>query len=54
MRSTLLGQVTRYLSEEGVCAAIVVMQTRVPLPARICGKPVFTLPLNRLWGIALG
>ena len=37
----------------GKDALIVVTQRTVPVPARIAGKPVVCISLNRLWGVAL-
>lgn len=46
-------QLTRYLDHTELECIIVVMQKPCSLPDTICGKPVFVLPLNRLWGVAL-
>ena len=52
-RASLIRQCGRYLSSDEIEALIVVVDTRVSLPDRICLKPVRVLGLNRLWGIAL-
>ncbi len=49
----LLQQLTRYAACEEVSGLIVACERNVTLPPRLCGKPVKTLCLNRLWGIAL-
>ena len=46
-------QLGRYLNGTGLGAVIVVMQKPCPLPKTICSKPVYTVALNRLWGVAL-
>ena len=50
---TLTAQLARYLASEELDALIVVTQRAVPVPARIAGKPVVCISLNRLWGVAL-
>ena len=49
----LRAQLARYLEDERLAAAIVVLQRPCALPERICGKPVRVVALNRLWGVAL-
>ena len=49
----LRAQLTRYLEDERLVAAIVVLQRPCALPERICGKTVRVVALNRLWGVAL-
>ena len=49
----LRAQLARYLEDERLSAAIVVLQRPCALPERICGKTVRVLALNRLWGVAL-
>ena len=49
----LRGQLSRYLENDRLSAAIVVLQRPCTLPERICGKPVRMVALNRLWGVAL-
>lgn len=49
----LRAQLERYLESPRLDCVIVVMQRPCRLPAQLCGKPVFTLALNRLWGVAL-
>lgn len=46
-------QLCRYLEGTQLSAMIVVLQKPCRLPERICGKPVYVLSLNRLWGVAL-
>lgn len=46
-------QLARYLEQTQLTAAIVVLQRPCRLPDRICDKPVYTVALNRLWGVAL-
>jgi len=52
-RRKLAEQVRRYLESDELTGIIVICQTEVSLPAGISGKPVRTLSLNRLWGLAL-
>ena len=49
----LRAQLTRYLENDRLTAAVVVLQRPCALPERICGKPVRVIALNRLWGVAL-
>lgn len=49
----LRSQLERYLSQTSLTAMIVVMQRPCRLPEHICGKPVYLLALDRLWGVAL-
>ena len=53
VKSTLLKQVTRYLSSEEVHGMLVVTQKNVSLPDVIMNKPVRVLPLDKLWGVSL-
>lgn len=53
VRSTLLKQVTRYLSADSVCGILVVTQKSVSLPPVIMNKPVRVLSLDKLWGVSL-
>lgn len=46
-------QLKRYLEETELEGIIVVMQKPCALPKTICNKPVYTIALNRLWGVAL-
>lgn len=46
-------QLTRYLEKTELECMIVVMQKPCALPKTICGKPVYVIALNRLWGVAL-
>lgn len=49
----LRAQLKRYLDGTELTAIIVVLQKPCSLPDRICSKPVCTVALNRLWGVAL-
>ena len=49
----LLRQVERYLACDELAEIIVVTQKDTPLPARVLGKRVTSVSLNRLWGVAL-
>lgn len=49
----LLLQVRRYLEADELKEIIVVTQKDTPLPARVDGKRVTNISLNRLWGVAL-
>lgn len=49
----LLLQVQRYLEADALKEIIVVTQKDTPLPARVLGKRVTSVSLNRLWGVAL-
>lgn len=51
--SRLREQLARYLDGTELEAVIVVLQKPCALPEHICGKPVYVLALNRLWGVAL-
>ena len=53
VQARLLEQAKKYLACEQVRALVIVSQKRVSLPASICGKPVYVLCLDRLWGISL-
>ena len=46
-------QLQKYLDGTELTAMIVVVQKPCYLPDTICGKPVYVLSLNRLWGVAL-
>ena len=46
-------QAEKYLTGEQLDALIVVLQKPCHLPDTICGKPVYVVCLNRLWGVAL-
>ena len=46
-------QLTRYLDGTALTAVIVVAQQPCTLPDQICGKPVYCVSLNRLWGVAI-
>ena len=49
----LLRQVERYLACDELAEIIVVTQKDTPLPARVLGKRVTCISLDRLWGVAL-
>lgn len=49
----LARQISRYMQSETVREMVVVVQRRTPLPETICGKPVYVISLNTLWGVAL-
>ena len=49
----LLRQVERYLACDELREIIVVTQKDTPLPARVLGKRVTCISLDRLWGVAL-
>jgi hypothetical protein len=51
--AVLLGQLKRYAACEAVDGLIVVTQRSVALPASVGGKPVLSLVLAQLWGVAL-
>ena len=49
----LLRQVERYLACDELAEIVVVTQKVTPLPARVLGKRVTNVSLDRLWGVAL-
>ena len=49
----LLRQVERYLACDELKEIVVVTQKVTPLPARVLGKRVTNVSLDRLWGVAL-
>ena len=49
----LTRQLIRYAECEPVQAFVVLTQRTVPLPKTVLGKPVHTIVLNQLWGVAL-
>ena len=51
--AALRRQLDRYAACQGVEALVVLTERAVPLPARLHGKPVRGVALNRLWGVAL-
>lgn len=51
--SRLYEQVKAYAQSEAISALIVLVERNVTLPPSLCGKKVFVVSLNRLWGIAL-
>ncbi len=53
LSARLREQLRRYLDGTELTAMIVVLQKPCHLPSTICGKPVYVLSLNRLWGVAL-
>ena len=52
-RALLMRQARKYLACDSVSCLVVAAQHGVDLPARISGKPVVSICLNRNWGIAL-
>lgn len=46
-------QCEKYLACDALDALIVVLDGAVMLPDTLCGKPVYVIGLNKLWGIAL-
>ena len=51
--ASLRRQAEKYLSSDAMDALIIVLQKPCYLPDCICGKPVYVVCLNRLWGVAL-
>ena len=51
--AALVKQLRRYLASDALDAVVVVTQRAVRLPETIAGKPVYSISLNRLWGVAL-
>lgn len=51
--AVLRNQLRRYLDGTTLTAVIVVSQLPCFLPDEICGKRVYSVALNRLWGVAL-
>ena len=51
--SELTRQLRRYLESDTLDGVIVVTQRVTALPDTLCGKPVYLVSLNRLWGVAL-
>ena len=51
--AVLRSQLCRYLDGTPLRAVILVSQLPCTLPEEICGKRVYTVSLNRLWGVAL-
>ncbi len=49
----LVKQLQRYAACELVSAVILVTQQSVKVPAQIAGKPVRSVVLSQLWGVAL-
>lgn len=52
-RRRLLEQCARYLASDRLSALIVVADKTLRLPDSLCGKPLLSFGLNRLWGVAL-
>ena len=48
----LTAQLTRYAQSPAVTGLVVVSEKSCALPEKLCGKPVRSLSLYRLWGIA--
>lgn len=53
VRSTLLSQLSRYCACEQISTLILVVERTAHLPKTCCGKPVYVISLNRLWGVSL-
>lgn len=51
--ASLRRQLVRYAAFDAVEALVVLTQRSVPLPSAVRGKPVHTIVLNQLWGVAL-
>lgn len=51
--SALMAQLSRYCACEQVEALILVVERTANLPRTCCGKSVYVLSLNRLWGVSL-
>ena len=51
--SALIRQITNYLESDELNDIIIVTQHSVRLPQKICGKSVYQLSLDRLWGVSL-
>ena len=51
--SELQAQLKKYLEDTCLTAMIVVLQKPCSLPDTICGKKIYVVSLNRLWGVAL-
>lgn len=49
----LRAQCEKYLACGALDALIVVLDGAAMLPDTLCGKPVYVIGLNKLWGIAL-
>ena len=52
-RAALLQQIDRYASQDPVRGVIVVLEKSIPLPQALHDKPVASISLNAMWGIAL-
>ena len=53
VRSDLMRQLARYAACPQVKVLVALVERSVDLPRAIGGKPLYTVSLNRLWGIAL-
>ena len=51
--AVIRNQLRRYLDGTPLRAVILVSQLPCALPEEICGKRVYSVALNRLWGVAL-
>ncbi|HIT68730.1 MAG TPA: hypothetical protein IAC36_02375 [Candidatus Aphodomonas merdavium] len=49
----LLRQLSAYAKSGSVEALVLVAERVPPLPATLCGKPLRTIGLSSLWGVAL-
>ncbi len=52
-RARVREQLKRYAECAQICSLVLVSERAIDLPDRIMDKPVRTICLNRLWGIAL-
>jgi hypothetical protein len=52
-RPAVRAQITRYAAHKDVRAVVLVLERNVVLPETISAKPIHTISLNSLWGIAL-
>lgn len=50
---SVLKQLQRYAACDRVSVIVLVTEQMVKLPKKIGGKPVYTVALNRLWGVAI-
>ncbi len=52
-RARVREQLRRYAESDRIAALVLVTERQIDLPDSLCGKPLRTVCLNRLWGIAL-
>lgn len=53
VRAALIRQLSRYAACPQITALVAVIERTADLPREIGGKPLYSVCLNRLWGIAL-